>query len=71
MRLRDINKALDQLGEEIRNMRLPITRCRYLGADRVQCTGEALDASADVLICARHAGEVMALVSNRIAGRAS
>lgn len=36
--------------------------CRYTRQSGDQCTGEALDPTADVLICTKHAARVMALI---------
>jgi hypothetical protein len=40
--------------------------CRYLRRNDEQCTGEAIDPNADVLICSKHAARVMALVRTGI-----
>lgn len=39
-------------------------QCRYLRRSGEQCTAEALDASAsaEILLCAKHAGRVIELV---------
>lgn len=37
-------------------------RCRYLRRNGEQCTGEALDPNADVLICSKHAARTMQLI---------
>lgn len=39
-----------------------LTRCRMTDRFHNPCTGEAIDPEAAVLICARHAGLVMALI---------
>lgn len=42
-----------------------IVRCRYLRRNGEQCTGEAIDPGAEILLCAKHAGRVMRLVKER------
>lgn len=44
-----------------------LTRCRYLRRNDQQCTGEAIDPDAPILLCLKHAGRVMALVMGRTA----
>lgn len=46
-----------------------ITRCRYMRLSGEMCTGEALDPNGDVLICAKHAARIMALVQAGLARR--
>ena len=43
-----------------------IITCRYLRRDGNQCTAEALDPDADILLCAKHTALVMTLVQERL-----
>lgn len=36
-----------------------VTRCRYLRRNGDQCTGEALDPTAEVLLCIKHTARVV------------
>lgn len=36
-----------------------LVRCRYLRQSGEQCTGEALDPTADVLLCTKHTARVV------------
>ena len=38
------------------------TTCRYLRRDSNQCTGEAVDPDAEILLCQTHLGRAVALV---------
>lgn len=38
--------------------------CRVLSGKGVQCTGEAVSASAELLICTRHLAEAMRLIGD-------
>ncbi len=40
--------------------------CRMTDSHHDQCTGEAIDPDGEVLICLRHAAEVMRLVNERM-----
>lgn len=40
----------------------PVIRCRYRRQSGEMCTAEVLDPNADILICAKHAARVMALI---------
>jgi hypothetical protein len=42
-----------------------VVQCRYLGRHRQQCTAEAVDDQADVLLCTKHLARVMLLLSIR------
>jgi hypothetical protein len=46
-----------------------IDRCRYHGRGGVRCTGQVLDNSylAEVWICAKHAGRVLAMIKRHAA----
>lgn len=45
-----------------------ITRCRYLRRGVAgQCTAEALDDTAEVLLCAKHTAAVMRMINERTA----
>lgn len=60
-------KALDGApGTGDRNRDHRVITCRYLrrGAEG-QCTAEAVDPDADVLICMRHAARVLELINTR------
>ena len=46
------------------------TRCRYLKRDGNQCTAEAVDDTADVLLCAKHVALVMELLKDRLGAAA-
>lgn len=39
-----------------------IVTCRYLKAYETQCTGEAVDPTAEVLLCARHLAAAQRLI---------
>ena len=39
-----------------------IVTCRYLKAYNTQCTAEAVDPSAELLLCARHLAEAQRLI---------
>lgn len=47
-------------------MNTRIITCRYLRRDGNQCTGEAIDPDADILLCVKHAALVMTLVQERL-----
>ena len=42
-----------------------LARCRYLRRNDEQCTAEAIDPDADILICAKHAARVMRLIATQ------
>ena len=39
-----------------------VVTCRYLKAYNTQCTAEAVDPSAEVLLCVRHLAEAQRLI---------
>ncbi|MBA9002030.1 hypothetical protein [Thermomonospora cellulosilytica] len=45
------------------------TQCRYLRRNGEQCTAEALDPSADILICSKHAARTMQLIRAAATGQ--
>ncbi|MFI0484868.1 hypothetical protein [Actinomadura sp. 9N215] len=42
-----------------------IVRCRYLRRNEQQCTAEAADPVAELLLCTKHLARAMALVQER------
>lgn len=40
-----------------------LTRCRYLRRNEAQCTAEAADPDAQILLCTKHLARAMALVT--------
>jgi hypothetical protein len=47
------------------------TTCRYLKAFGHQCTGEAVDPDAEILLCVRHLAEAQRLIASALSGKAS
>lgn len=41
--------------------------CRYVRRDGYPCTAEAIDPTAEILICSKHAAKVIDLVNGRLA----
>ena len=57
------------LAGHLEALRPCITRCHYLNRGRVQCTAEAVDSDADILLCTHHLTRALQLIaSHRKAG---
>lgn len=48
-----------------------VVTCRYLKAYNTQCTAEAVDAGADIMLCARHLAEAMRLAREAMGNAAT
>lgn len=46
--------------------RITTEQCRYLRRNGEQCTGEAADAEAEVLLCIKHSSRVFAATWHRM-----
>ena len=44
-----------------------LTRCRYLRRDANQCTAEAVDPDAEILLCTKHLARALELVQIHMA----
>lgn len=65
--LQTIANDLQATRDEFRAALSPrIVRCRYLHADPVQCTGEAVDPDGDVLLCTSHLSRALQLIADRV-----